>query len=164
METILEKLSSYNILNYLLPGILFAVFAELVTGYSFIHDDILVALFLFYFIGMVVSRVGSLIFEPLAKRFGIINFVEYQSFLKAKKKDPQIDILSEANNVYRSLFSVFVLVPSLKLYELLGEMVSFFANQAVYILFVALAVMFLFSYKKQTKYISSRVVQALKDL
>src|SRR3989344_9085378 len=143
MDSILEKLSSYNIFNYLLPGVLFAVFGELATGYSFTYNDLLVALFLYYFIGLVVSRFGSLVLEPLAKRIGLVKFVEYPQFLKAAAVDPKIEVLSEANNTYRTLLSVFVLTILLKLYELLGVRWPFFAEQDIYILVVVLTVVFL---------------------
>jgi hypothetical protein len=65
MKEILDKLSSYNLFNYLLPGIIFVVLASEITRYSFIHDDIVIGAFLYYFIGLVISRFGSLAIEPL---------------------------------------------------------------------------------------------------
>ena len=65
MKEILDKLSSYNLFNYLLPGVLFVVIASKVTRYGFIQDDIVIGVFLYYFIGMVISRFGSLVIEPL---------------------------------------------------------------------------------------------------
>ena len=50
MEEILEKISSYNLFNYLLPGILFAVISKEITTYSFLHENIIIGLFLYYFI------------------------------------------------------------------------------------------------------------------
>ena len=66
MDGLLDKISSYNIFNYLLPGSLFAVIADAVTDYRLIQEDIVVGLFLYYFIGLVVSRIGSLV---VAARF-----------------------------------------------------------------------------------------------
>ena len=67
MKEILDKLSSYNLFNYLLPGVIFVVIANKVTHYDFIQDDIVIGAFLYYFIGMVISRFGSLAIEPILK-------------------------------------------------------------------------------------------------
>ena len=64
MSEILDKLSSYNIFNYLLPGTLFAVAGDAFTSYSFVQKDVLVAVFAYYFMGLVISRIGSLMIEP----------------------------------------------------------------------------------------------------
>ena len=69
MKDLLEKISSYHFFNYLLPGILFAVVAQYTTVYDFLQKDIIIGAFVYYFIGLVISRVGSLLLEPILKRF-----------------------------------------------------------------------------------------------
>lgn len=77
MKDILEKLTSYNLFNYLLPGAIFAVIAEHVTRFSFKQQDIIIGAFVYYFIGLVISRVGSLVIEPILKWVGFVRFAEY---------------------------------------------------------------------------------------
>ena len=60
MKDILSKLSSYNLFNYLFPGILFVIVIGKVTHYSLIQQDVIIGVFLYYFIGLVVSRFGSI--------------------------------------------------------------------------------------------------------
>lgn len=64
MDGLLDKISSYNIFNYLLPCSIFAVVADALTSFHVLQEDIVIGLFLYYFIGLVVSRVGSLVIEP----------------------------------------------------------------------------------------------------
>ena len=64
MKDLLEKLSSYNIFNYLFPGVLFAAMGSHLTSYSLLIDDTVIGVFVYYFYGLVVSRVGSLVLEP----------------------------------------------------------------------------------------------------
>ena len=45
MNALLEKISSYNIFNYLFPGVVFAVVADTLTTFSFIQEDIILGLF-----------------------------------------------------------------------------------------------------------------------
>jgi len=52
MKEILDKISSYNFFNYLLPGILFVVITEEFTSYSFIQENLVLGVFIYYFIGL----------------------------------------------------------------------------------------------------------------
>ena len=49
MTDLIKKLSSYNLFNYLLPGVVFVALSHAFTGYSFVHDNLLIAAFLYYF-------------------------------------------------------------------------------------------------------------------
>ena len=117
MKDLLSKLSSYNLFNYLLPGIIFVVAASKFTHYSFIQQDIIIGLFLYYFIGLVISRFGSLTIEPFLRRLSFLKFAEYKDFVLASKKDDKLELLSEVNNTYRTLCSMFALLLLLKVYE-----------------------------------------------
>ena len=67
MKEIINKLSSYNLFNYLLPGTVFVALTEAFTSFPFAQDDLLIALFLYYFIGLIISRIGSLFVEPFLR-------------------------------------------------------------------------------------------------
>ncbi len=153
----LNKLSSYNIFNYLLPGIIFAALASKITHYSFIQNDILVGVFLYYFIGMVVSRFGSLVLEPLLNFLSIVKYANYNDFVCASKKDDKIELLSEVNNTYRTFCSLFILLLLLKLYEIIEYSFGFMEKWSVYILWGLILIIFLLSYRKQTNYITKRI-------
>ena len=100
MVDLLSKISSYDLFNYLLTGIIFVILADSFTRYSFIQQDIAIGLFLYYFIGLVISRVGSLAIEPLLKRIAFLKFADYKDFISASEKDKKIELLSEVNNTY----------------------------------------------------------------
>lgn len=157
MSELLNKLSSYNLFNYLLPGVLFAALSGHVTKYSFIQEDIVTGVFVYYFIGLVISRVGSLVIEPLLKWGRFLKFADYKDFVSASKEDQKLEVLSETNNMYRTITSLFLLLFLLKLYERMTNKYSFLNDWNTYILIGVLLIMFLFSYRKQTKYITSRI-------
>jgi len=157
MKEIYDKLSSYNIFNYLFPGILFVLLSKVFIGYNFILEKDLLGAFLYYFIGMVISRFGSIIIEPILKKVSFIKFEPYRNFVEASKKDPKIELLSEVNNTYRTLISLFVLLLILKGYFLLDFRYHFADEIAYLLVLVLLFLMFLFSYRKQTNYISKRI-------
>lgn len=157
MKELLDKLTSYNLFNYLLPGVIFAALLTALTSLKIIQSDIVVGVFVYYFLGLIVSRIGSLIIEPLLKKSGFLKFAPYVDFLDASKNDPKIEILSESNNMYRTFCAVFVLVGFVKIYDCLSGYLPILAALAPYILLISLSILFLVAYKKQTNYITQRV-------
>ena len=162
MKDLLDKLSSYNIFNYLFPGILFVIFAEKFTSIALIQKDIILGVFLYYFIGLVISRIGSLCIEPLLKKIGFLIFAEYSEFISAAKLDGKLEILSEQNNMYRTLCSLFLSITMIKSYEWITEKYSVVAGWGRELTIVGLLVLFIFAYRKQTGYITKRIKAALK--
>jgi hypothetical protein len=157
MKDLLDKISSYNIFNYLLPGILFVCLARYLTDYDLIQDNEIIGAFLYYFVGMVVSRFGSLFIEPILKKTSFLKFAEYKEYVTASKKDDKIELLSEVNNTYRTITALFVLLLLSKGYNFLQNLWSIPKEITVLILIVSIFIMFLFSYRKQTNYIAKRI-------
>ena len=116
IKDVLEKVSSYNIFNYLFPGILFVFIAKALIGLNLIQDNVLIGVFLYYFIGMIISRIGSIFIEPFLKKVKFLKFAEYKDFVIASAKDSKIELLSEVNNTYRTILSMLVLLLLSKLY------------------------------------------------
>lgn len=157
MKELLDKLSSYNIFNYLLPGVLFTVIAQKITELNLLQENLIIGAFIYYFIGLIISRVGSLIVEPILKKTNFVKFAEYSDFVKVSAKDAKLEVLSESNNMYRTFIATFLLLVLLKIYYIASEKWMVLTEIGNWILIVLLIVMFLFSYKKQTKYITKRI-------
>jgi hypothetical protein len=157
MKTFIDKLSSYNLFNYLFPGIIFAVMSEKITPYSFLQDDIVVGFFVYYFIGLVVSRFGSLVAEPILIKAKFLKFATYDDYVKVSQKDPKVELLSEVNNMYRTISSLFILLVFLKLYSLVEYSCPIIKHSRFLLLALIMLIIFLFSYKKQTIYITNRI-------
>ncbi len=163
MKEIIDKLSSYNLFNYLLPGTIFVVILNEISIYSLRQDDLIVAAFVYYFIGLVTSRFGSLIIEPLLKKVKFLKFADYKSFIIVSKKDPQIEILSEANNMYRTFVAMITLLLLLKIYEAVDLKNPELQRWNLLILSILLLIMFLFAYRKQTQYIAKRIKSTIEN-
>jgi hypothetical protein len=157
MNELLNKISSYNIFNYLLPGIVFASFASWITNRPLVQREILIGAVLYYFVGLIVSRFGSLIIEPLLKRLDFVRFASYQDYVAASKKDDHLTLLSEVNNTYRTFCALFGLLLLVKLYAFVEARCPFLKGWDATVLTILLFVLFLFSYRKQTAYIANRV-------
>lgn len=157
MKEILSKLSSYNLFNYLLPGVIFVIAASKFSRYSFMQQDIIIGLILYYFIGLVISRFGSIAIEPFLRKISFIRCADYEDFVSASKKDEKLELLSEINNTYRTLCSLFALFLLLKVYEKIEDTFSDLQDWSAMILVILLFFMFLFSYRKQTAYVVKRI-------
>lgn len=157
MKDLLKKLSSYNLFNYLFPGVVFVVILKAATSYSLLQENLIIGFFVYYFIGLVISRFGSLAIEPLLRKLSFLKFAEYKEFVSASKKDEKIELFSEVNNMYRTLCSMFILLILLKFYEWIESQIPILKNWSNCILVVLLLFMFLLSYRKQTQYITKRI-------
>lgn len=163
MSDLLSKLSSYNLFNYLLPGVVFAAIASELTKYTFLQDEIIVGVFIYYFIGLVISRVGSILFEPLYKKLSIVRFSPYGDYISASEADATIKVLSETNNMYRTFCSLFFLLIGLKIHEIIIDKIPSLNSTSLLFLIISLFTLFTFSYRKQTKYVSKRIENHIKS-
>lgn len=167
LAQIVEKISSYNIVNNLYPGILFVYVLKIMFGTNLLSNNWFENLIVFYFVGMVLSRIGSIIIEPVMKKIKIIKYAPYQDYVKASSIDPLVDTLSETNNTYRTLLSTFICAFVYKLGVSINEVclknkITFLQENKDWILLTLLILLFVFSYVKQTSYVRKRVESVLK--
>jgi hypothetical protein len=163
MNDLISKISSYNLFNNLLPGVIFVALSKSLTKYDFVQKDIIIGLFLYYFIGLIISRIGSLIIEPILKFFKIIKYSTHEDYIIASKSDDFINKLLESNNMYRTISSLFVCLSFLKIFDLVSNKYPFFNNFASEFLVIGLLILFIFSYRKQTQLIKKRVDVVLNN-
>ena len=157
MQDIFQKITSYNLFNYLLPGVLFVAILEKFTVYSLTQDNLVIGAFVYYFVGLVISRFGSLVIEPVLKKVSFLKFGDHGDFISASKNDPKIETLVEASNMYRTFTAMFFLLILAKAYEFMEYKLPTIKSWDLYILVGLLLIMFLLSYRKQTQYITKRI-------
>lgn len=159
MDSLWEKISSYNIFNNLFPGALFIYLLERSTNVGLSTDDLVKNVVLYYFVGLIIGRVGSLVFEPMLKIVRLIKFVPYGEYVAACKSDNKIESLQETANMYRTLFSM-----SLLLIVALYVVAVLTGHKYILSKCMALSFGFIFivSYVKQINYIVMRVKKANK--
>lgn len=162
MKDLIAKLSSYKIFNYLFPGILFVGLAEKFTSFSFIHDNLLIGLPRYYFIGMLLSRIGSLLVESPLRWTKFIQFADYEEYVAASELDSQIALFSDENNTYRTLCSLFIVLIFLKIYDEIKGILAWSADALGFILLFGFGGLLLFAYRKQTRFVVRRIKIALE--
>jgi len=163
MEKIFDKLSSYDILNNLIPGIFFCYLLQYVTDINLQSNSIIEHFLVYYLCGMVISRFGSIVFEPLAKKSGLIKYAKYSDYLRATKADEKINILLEVNNLYRTISASILLIFVVSAYLFLAQQFCFLQFIIPYLLATLLLVLFILSYRKQTTFIRERVEHVVQQ-
>ncbi len=164
MKEIIDKISSYNIFNYLFPGVLYVIFLREITNYDLGQENNFLGAVLYYFIGLVISRFGSLIIGKIlqSKRLKFIKFSDYTDYINACDKDNKIELFSEVNNMYRTLISLFCTLLLSVLYEQVAIWIKISEKTSYILLVVALIIIFVFSYRKQTGFVIKRVASRNK--
>jgi hypothetical protein len=157
IKDLFDKLSSYNIFNYLLPGAAFCMIAERLTELKFVQEDLLNAFFVYYLIGMIISRIGSTIIEPVLKKIKFVKFSDYGKYIDKSKEDPLLATLSEQNNTYRTLLSMFILLLIVDNINALQGKFPWLDNNMPSLALSSMVVLLAFSYRKQTNFITNRI-------
>jgi len=174
LSKVLEKVTSYNLFNNLFPGIIFSCIVEKVTRFSIAEGNLLQNLFIYYFVGMVLSRIGSIFIEKILKSIKTadkkewIHFESYGDYVQAVKVDSFILTLNETNNTYRTIIAMVLSLIAVKTFDwVIYDKLSTFSfnvdNWIFLILCSLLLLLFAMSYKKQTDYISKRIENAIKN-
>lgn len=186
METIFEKLSEYELLNNFFPGIIFCYLVNRFTPFNISAGNEFVNLFVYYFVGMILGRIGSILLEPILYRGKQLSEDDFQRIIADEKAVPKkivpfakktpgkyyyeaeranktILILDSKANLYRSLASLFFCFFCVKVYSI--TLYLYFKNvNQIFILAgaIGLFVLFLFAFRKQTQYIMDRCISELK--
>ncbi len=157
LSAVLGKISNYNILNNLIPGAILCVIFKYLVEYDFMNVGTLELIVIFYFAGMINSRIGSLFVEWILKKIKLVTFRDHHLYVAAEQNDKKMNSLVETNNMYRSMISVAFTALIVKFYHVAVDLQWNFGNVSEWVLLVALLVLFAMAYRKQTKYIVSRI-------
>jgi uncharacterized membrane protein len=106
---------------------------------------------------MIISRIGSLIVEPLLKKIKIIEFSNYKKFITASSIDDKVELFSEINNMYRTFLSMLIILLIIVIYENTPMLFELSHTTKFVIVLLSLIILFLLSYRKQTEYINKRI-------
>ena len=162
-KLILEKLSQYNFLTNILPGTVLCIVLRYLVGYDLLLADTYLAGILFYFVGMINSRVSSLVVEPFLKWTKWLVFAPYSDFVKAEQKDAKVTLISQENNTYRSYVSVMFISLVAYLYKNYLTVFAFIKDNETIILLIIIGFIFMCAYRKQTNYVRKRVEANMKS-
>ncbi len=157
MDKIIDQVSRYHVVNYLIPGLFFWLMIDKQLNLNLRDENIWVVIVIGYIAGMVISRIGSFFLEPLVKKIGLVKYVPKEQYIKAELKDKKIYELLTDSNMFRTMSAACIIL-------LLGYFTEWILNRlqisslARWIIGVTiLFVIFIAAFILQTKKICSRV-------
>lgn len=157
MSELLQKLSTYNIFNYLFPGVVFVILLNRYTEINLVVDDVILGMFLYYFFGLVLSRIGSILIEPVLRCTKIIQFSDYARFVRASKLDDKIELFSEVNNMHRTIIAMLGVLLVISICN--GSATCHLTTGLL-----GIVILFILSYRKQTSVITKRIDETLRNI
>ena len=157
VNDLLKQLSSYHLFNFILPGAAFCVLGNYLFSYDLIVANLFAAFFFYYFIGLTISRVGSIVLEPAFEKLRIVEFGPYTDFIDASKKDEKIDTIFEMNNVYRTMVALPLCLLIYHAGIQIAEAINLEGWVRAAILLVTLLPLYVLAWRKQTAYVYKRV-------
>lgn len=161
MEDILKKISKYDILVYLAPGCLMVAIPKAFCDVNLLLDNLVIDCIIIYSYGIVCEIVGSAVFSLLDK-MKIIDFVEYDDFIRINKDKNKIGIISRKVSIYKSIvgaiFCSIIICYYCKFIKILDQ-----GNIAILVTgFIAIWII-IDGVKKQISYIKKRMKAQAKS-
>lgn len=158
LKSFSEKVSSYQIFTFLFPGAVFLALLSHVYSKPVPETNIWEKLFLCYTVGMIISRIGTLLLEELlfclGKRF--LKRIDYKKIILAERKDTKVNMLLQVSNTYRTIAAVFLtllIVAAINRYSSLDLQFSC----GLIWFSVIMVILFSLSFIKQYNYVKKRV-------
>jgi hypothetical protein len=160
IDKILERISAYEFLNNIIPGIIYAVLTEKLTPFQLQTNNVWIDLVLCYFVGLIIGRVGSLVVERFLKWRKKLNFASHSEYVEAEQKDQFVREMSMINNMYRTYTSLALCTAITVGFSFIWPLIKgryWSRSILIVVACIILIVIFSKSYIKQTNYVVSRV-------
>lgn len=117
-------------------------------------------LFIYYFIGLCISRVGLLMLEPFVKWINFIKYAPYVDYLTAKEKDKVLEVVNTDRTLVALFLILLIICIAIKSKCInLDSTIYLCEGLVAYVLF---SICFLAAYRKQVKYIKMSIEKVLE--
>lgn len=93
LNNMIEKISSYEIFNNIILGVIYSVLTEKLTRSHISTENVFMNIVLLYFIRLVIGRIGSIssdFIDWCFKKFGwksFLHFAPYSDYITVERKD-----------------------------------------------------------------------------
>lgn len=148
---IINKISSYQIFNFIMPGACMLGVMKFLLGIDIkIDADIWWLMLACYVVGMTLSRVGSIVIEGVCRLVKQVKPYDVRKYQKARKQDDFVNLMLSLVNTYRTLAAVCLMLAVVALVRNLNLAGMVFAS---------LSALFTVSYVKQYHYFENLINQ-----
>lgn len=157
MEKLINKISNYHVFNYLVPGGVYIIIFDSFVEKVFYTSNYIILFLIAYFIGVIISRFGSLVISKILYKFTKQVGDDYSNYIDACNKDQKVDELMQDKNMYRSFCSMLVLLLISKIVKIIIDKFNINIEILIIIIAILLIVLFSLSFLKQNRIINERV-------
>lgn len=162
MNDLFKSFSSYNLLTNFVPGAIFVYLLNYINNDFYDKNNIAMNIISFFFFGLILSRVGSIIIEPMFKSLGIVKPPEYSRIasVQISSNDDLLNTLIESSYMYRTLVALFLVnMFVVIIFYSINIDQNLIARRIVFMFWsnLVLLMLFIFSYQKQTAYVVQRL-------
>lgn len=152
INSLFNKLSAYQLLSLMLPGASLLGTMKFVFSIDIkVDENIWWFLLASYVMGIIISRIGSLLVEEIFKKLELIEGYNVGNYIAKRKEDDMVETLLSFANLYRSLCALSILL----IIVTIVEGYSLCDYWLYYLLEVVLLLLFGFSFYKQYNYFNS---------
>ena len=162
----LARLTKYEWLNRLLPGVFFVLLGKALKCPMLSPDNWVESLGVYILWGEVSSRVGALVVEPLLKAARVVRFADYSDYQDYQKANKEYcDMLLTNVNFARTLCALGLLLLVVRLFVLLPSCRHFVCETFGWrdIALYVWTTLFLFAYCWQVNFFVERIDKFKKD-
>ena len=146
INSLFNKLSAYQLLSLMLPGAsLLGTLKFIFTIDIKVNENIWWFLLASYVVGIILSRIGSLLIEEVFKKMGFIKGYNVGNYIAKRKEDDMVETLLSFANLYRSFCALSILMIIVTMVKGYG----FCDYWHYFLLEVLLLLLFAFSFYKQ---------------
>jgi hypothetical protein len=149
LKNIIDKLSSYNLYNYLFPGFVFTFVLKGTTGFITSLDFTVESVVIVYFSGLIISRVGSLVIEGILLKLSVIKEINTKKLFDKFKDNTKLELIYEAMNMYRTLAAMSILLCILTILDMVINMAFSLEVIGCCLLEILIFILFTFAFYKQ---------------
>ena len=158
LKVIIDKLSSYNLYNYLFPGFIFIVTLDATTGFISSFEYSVEIVIIIYFIGLVISRIGSLVVETVLTKIKDIGAIDTKDLFSALKESAKLEAIFEAMNMFRTIAAGSLLLFFATLVDILVNRPKTGVSLLYLLVELLIFILFLFAFIKMRQ----KVIECLK--
>lgn len=156
MESLLQKLANYHLLNYLIPGYVFLWLVGRLLRQDFFPPDLIQIATISYVAGVIIATLGRWLTEPFLQAIRTREQTTYDDFVVAESRDPKLTTMSEAGDMFAALATSIAL--SIAVYLVMLTFPGFLDHPvAVVLILTAICGVLIAAYCRRMKVISRRV-------
>ena len=102
IEKVLDKISKYDIIVNFIPGSVFVYCCKFFGQVDILYNNFLIDIPVIYFYGMLSELIGDALINFL-KILKIVNYANYDDFLKADKRNSKVSLISRKVSMLKAM-------------------------------------------------------------